>query len=248
MRSRLTKNVCYVMVALMVTQATPALAIDKIYSPNFTKGEMELEYSGNTTFDKNHDKNGIQGHEVELEYGLTNHVTLELNGSFDKQPSEALRSDAVGFGGRYQLFDQGEYWLDAGLLVSYGRAVHDDTDADSVEAKVLLEKQTGSFLHRLNFGIEQEVGSHSEGGPDRVVMGNSRYRLNKHFEPGIEMQSDFGKPNQRLSFNQQEHYIGPALYGQIIPRVNYEAAYYVGLTDAASKGAARVLVEYEMFF
>lgn len=248
MLSNFTKTSAITIFALTVMQAAPALAADKIYSPNFTKGEMELEYAGSTTFDNNHDKNGIQGHEAELEYGLTDHITLELNGTFDKMPSESLRSSAFGFGGRYQFFDQGEYWLDAGLLLTYNRAIHTDTDPDTVEAKILLEKQTGSFLHRTNFGISQEVGSHSQGGPDRVFLWNSRYRLDRHFEPGFEIQSDFGKTNANLPFSQQEHYIGPAMFGEIIPHVKYEAAYYFGLTDAASKGAARVLLEYEMYF
>jgi hypothetical protein len=112
----------------------------------------------------------------------------------------------------------------------------------------LLETETGPFLHRANVGIEQEVGDHSQGGPDRVVLWNSRYRFDRHFEPGFEIQSDFGKGSDHLQFKDQEHYIGPAAFGEIIPNLKYEVAYYVGLTDAASHGAARLLLEYEMFF
>ncbi len=236
--------------ALTITcllQSPPAFAIDKVYSPSVTKGELETEYGGSITHDNDPDKDNIQSHEIELEYGLTDHLQLELNGTFDKQPSDPIRSSGVGFGGRYQFFEQGEYWLDSGLLLTYNRAIQ-KYEPDTVEAKLLMEKQTGDFLHRANIGIEQEVGRYSQGGPDRVFLWNSRYRLDKHFEPGFEIQSDFGKGSDHLGFDQQEHYIGPAMFGQIIPNLKYEAAYYVGVSKAASQGAARLLLEYEMYF
>ena len=158
-----------------------------------------------------------------------------------------MRSTDVGFGGRYQFFEQGEHWLDAGLLLTYGRATH-NTDADAIEAKLLLEKQSGPFLHRANIGVEQEVGSHAVDAPDRIFLWNSRYRYDAHFEPGFEIQSDFGRAAEAPRFNMQEHYVGPAIYGQIVPNLKYEAAYYRGISDAASTSAARVLIEYEMYF
>ena len=236
-------------IALAVAgSVSTASAIDKIYSPNITKGEFEMEYGGSTTFDGNHDKNDLEAHEVELEYGLTDRIQLELNSSFENQAGESLQSEATGFGGRYQFTEQGEYWVDTGVLMTYNWATHRNVDPDTLEAKLLLEKQTGDFLHRANIGIEQDVGSHAEDGPDRVFLWNSRYRYDRHFEPGFEIQSDFGKANRVHSFDQQEHYIGPAVFGQIIPNLKYEAAFYTGISKAASSGAARILLEYEIYF
>jgi hypothetical protein len=42
--------------------------------------------------------------------------------------------------------------------------------------------------------------------------------------------------------------IGPAAYGEIIPNLKYEAAIYQGVSHAAAKNAARILLEYEVFF
>lgn len=233
--------------AVILLPMAPAFAIDKVYSPNVTQGELELEYSGNTTFDNTSDKNNIQSHEPELEYGLTNNLMLELSGFYEKQPHEHLKATGLGLGGRYEFFEQGEAWLDSGILFSYNHATQAQL-ADSIELKLLLEKQSGNFLHRTNLGISQDVGLYAHGGPDRVFLWNSRYRLSRNFEPGFEIQSDFGKPNQNSGFDQQDHYIGPAIFGQIMPNFKYEAAYYFGVSQAASKGAARVLLEYEIYF
>lgn len=247
MRARPAQKLITALALALALPAAPAYALDKIYSPNAVKGEVEVEYVGSTTFDSDHDKNNLQAHEFELEYGLTNRLMLELSGSFEKQPDESLTSSSIGFGGRYAFFEPGENWVDSGLLLTYGRATH-RADADAIEAKLLLEKQTGQFLHRANIGIEQEVGSHRENGAERVLLWNSRYRYAAQFEPGFEIQSDFGKARDHLSFNQQEHFVGPAIYGALTPHLKYEAAYLFGVSDAAPSSAARVLLEYEMFF
>src|SRR3974390_1716577 len=218
--------------------AQPARAIDKVYSPIVTEGEFEIEYSGNTTFDRNDDKNNLQSHEAELEYAPIDRLDLELAADFEKEPDGHLGITTTGFGGRYQFFEQGEYWLDAGALVTYNAAIHRGSDPDTIEAKLLLEKQWGRILNRANIGIEQDVCSHARGGPDRIFLWNSRYRLAPHFEPGFEVQSDFGKPNEHA----EQHYIGPAIFGQILPGLNYEAAYYFGVSGGAAKNAARLLL------
>jgi len=86
------------LLAVTMTMASaPAYAVDKIYSPNVTKGEWELEYFGTRTFDGNHDKNDEQEHEVSIGYGVTNHWATELYGLFDKQIDESLRMSGVQF-------------------------------------------------------------------------------------------------------------------------------------------------------
>ncbi len=244
------KKISAVIIAIsaMTLTTNNAFAIGKVYSPNVVKGELEMEYLGSTTFDNNREKNALQEHEAEFEYGLTDSVKLKISGEFTKKPGESVKSEEFSLGGIYQLFEQGENWLDSGILLSYNRAAHTSVDPDSIEARLLLEKQSGEFLHRANIGIEEEIGAHRSGGPKRKFLWSSRYRYSKYFEPGFEVQSNFGKANETNHFNQQEHYIGPAIYGEIDKNIKYEAAYYKGISDASANGAARILLEYEIYF
>lgn len=227
--------------------ATPAYALGTVKSPNIVKGELEFEYMGSTTFDNDASKRGEQEHEFEIEYGLTDRFLVELATEFEREPGEKLKSSKVELAGRYQLFEKGEYWIDSGLQFAYEHATHRD-DPDALEAKLLLEKQMGAFLHRANFSVEKEIGSHSVDGVEAGFAWSSRYRYNPYFEPGFEIHSDFGKVNDELGFNEQEHYIGPAIYGKLLPNVKYEAGYFFGVSDATTDGAARLLVEYEIYF
>lgn len=227
--------------------SAPAFALSSPKSPNVVKGEFELEYFGGTTFDNDKSKDNIQEHEFEMEYGLTDRFGIELSGELEHEPGEKLRSSAFELAGRYQFFEQGENWVDSGMKLAYIHGAHED-DADAIEAKLLLEKQTGKILHRANLKAEKEIGDHAVDGMKTGLVWSSRYRYRDYFEPGFEIQSDFGKANDGLSFNEQEHYVGPAAYGKITPHLNYEAAYFMGVSDAASDGAARVKLEYEWYF
>ena len=226
-----------------------AHALDEIYSPIVTKGEFEIEYNGSRTFDNHSDKNNVQGQEIDFEYGVTDRWKAMISGSFEKNPGESLKMDATQLESIFQLTEQGEYWVDAGLLAAYGFAAQSH-QPDFVESKLLLQKDTGRFTHLANIGFEQNVGHYSggTGGPEYSVLWSSRYRMNEYVQPGFEIQSTLGHGPTLGKYNEQEHYIGPAVYGRLLGNLKYEAAYLFGASDAAAQGAARILLEYEIVF
>lgn len=238
-----------VMMALFF--AHPAFAVDNIYSPIVVKGEAEFEYSGNITFDKDSSKNNAQVHEIEIAYTPTDRWKTEFTFEVEHEPGEDTKAEAFAWENLFQFWEQGDKWIDAGGLVAFSHAIHSG-DADGIEAKLLLEKQLGKFLHRANFGFEQEVGSNASGGPAFGYAWSSRYRYRQAFEPGFELQGDLGADAQLRHFRDQEHYLGPAAYGKFHLNgsnfLKYEAAYLFGISDSAADGAARFKLEYEKYF
>jgi len=230
-------------------------AADEIYSPNTEYHELSVEYNGSRTFDPDPAKDGAEESEVALEAGITRRFEVEISAVQSKDPGEVSHLEAREIEGRYQFFESGEKWLDAGLLVAYDFAAQKDTP-DSVEVKLLLQKDVGRFTSTANIGFTQGVGTASEhtGGPDYVFLWNTRYRYSAGLEPGIEIQSDLGQGHQLGNFNQQEHYVGPAVYGKLFgplppgQAIKYQVAYLVGASDPSARGIARALVEYEMHF
>ncbi|HEU5047529.1 MAG TPA: hypothetical protein VFT64_06775 [Rickettsiales bacterium] len=226
-----------------------AHAIDgKVYSPDVVKGEAEIEYAGTDTFDSDKSKNAIQEHQFSVGYAPTDFWATEVYfATFERGPGQPIDYTANEFENIFQLTPQGKYWLDAGILASYHFAAKADA-ADSVELKLLLQKDIGPITAIANIGAEREVGSHAEAGNDISSAINARYRWKDYFQPGLELQSGYGKLGDRASYNQQEQYLGPIAYGQIIPGLKYEAGYFAGISTASASSAMRLKLEYEMFF
>jgi len=233
--------------SIAMVSPKPVLALDEIYSPNSEYREISLEYNGSRTFDRNPAKNNVQGNEFALEAGILPRVTVEMSGIFEKDADAPSRFVATELEGRFQFFDQGEAWVDSGLLVAYDQATHRG-DANTLETKLLLEKDYGKISSVANIGFEQEVGVNATGGPDYVFLWNTRYRYNEYFQPGIELQNDLGQGAELSHFNEQQAYIGPAVWGRLFGHLKYQAAYCAGVSDDAAKSAARVLLEYETHF
>jgi hypothetical protein len=249
MPKNVTKKTFALAALCLAANASPALAIDHFYSPVVSKGELEIEYIGNRTFDNDSGKNNIQGHEVELEYGMTDWWKAIVSGGFAKEPGISTKMEDVALESVFQFSEQGEYWIDTGLLAAYGFSTQSHVP-DAVETKLLLQKDVGKFTHLANIGFEQTVGKNSggTGGPDYVFLWSSRYRYNEYLQPGFEIQSDLGHGPTLGKFNEQEHYVGPAVYGRLFGHLKYEAAYLFGASDGATQGAGRILLEYEMHF
>lgn len=243
--SRYKYAVALTFAVALASSAPMALAIDKIYSPNVVRHELEIEYSGARTFSGNPAIDNAQSHEFEFEYTPTDRFKLELEGVYEKEPDGKLIFEGREIGGIYQFFETGEKWADVALKVMYADGAQKGS-GDAIEAKLLVEKQTGYFLHRMNIGLEKPLTAHSEA--DRSFLWNTRYLYNEHFNPGLEIQSDLGTASEGRSFNRQEHYVGPGAYGTIVPGLKYEVAYFWGMSRPASRNAARLLLEYERYF
>jgi FTR1 family protein len=250
MMTKAGKLVVFMFVAtgLLLVGPREAAATKKVYSPIVEKGELEFETRGGIDFDRRDAKNNKQVYKYALGYGVTDRWFTEIYGESEKEAGEnSFEFTAVEWENRLQLFEQGQYWLDAGLYFAYETTVQEKT-ADKIEAKILLEKSFGHFLHTANIIFEKEVGG---GAHEQTVGGlawGSRYRWQKYFEPGVEWHSDFGEFRQGLSYAQQSHQFGPVFYGKIGEHIKYDVGYLFGVTDPAPEGKLKWILEYEHHF
>ena len=247
-------------VSVLAGPASTALAFNKIYSPIVERGELEFEMQGAVDFDRRSDVDGTQQQKYALGYGVTDRWFTEVYGEIEKQaegegdPDAGTEAEehkfeytATEWENRFQLFEQGEHWLDAGLYFAYEWS-NEQNHADLIEAKLLLEKQFGRFVHDLNLTLEKEVG----GGPKEQLAGGlgwgTRYRLEPYLEPGFEYHAEFGEFKAKKDFDQQSHLIGPTLCGRLGTNMKYNIGYLFGISDAAPQRQLKWIVEFESRF
>ena len=225
-----------------------AYALDEIYSPIVDYRELSLGYEGSRTFDPRADKNNAQEQALDIEAGITPLWEVETSGGFAKDPGGSLKMQDMEIQNRFQFSEAGENWIDSGMLVAYDFSTQSQ-QADSLEVKLLLQKDISMITTTANIGFFQDVGSNSvSGGPDYVLLSNTRYRLNEYFQPGVEVQADLGQAHAVGRFGQQQDYVGPAAYGRLFGHLKYQVAYFAGASAAAAQTAARALVEYEFHY
>ena len=233
-----------------------AYADKHVYSPIVQKGEWEFETTGTYDIDHNKGKNAAQEYKNAIGYGVTDRWATEVYGEFEREPQEnedgntsqsSVKFTHLEWENRYQLTEQGQYWLDAGLYFAYEIPVR-AKDPGKVEGKLLLEKSLQNFIHTANLIVEKEVGGGSTEMTTSGVAWSSKYRLSEHFQPGFEYWADFGEVRKHLAYEDQKHQIGPAFYGRLTPHVKYDVGYLFGTSHAAPIGELKWVLEYEIRF
>jgi len=227
-----------------------------VYSPFVEQGEIELETKGLYDIDHSKNKNAVQEYKNAIGYGVTDRWETELYGEFERQPQDneegkthlsALKFTHIEWENRYQLTEQGKYWLDAGLYFAYEIPVR-DKEPGQIEGKILLEKSTQNFTHKANIIFNKEVGGGAAAQTTGALAWSSRYRLSQHFQPGVEYWADFGEIRRHLPFEAHGHQLGPAFYGYLTPHVKYDVGYLFGISHAAPAGELKWILEYELRF
>jgi len=111
-----------------------------VNSPIVEKGRPEVEYQMDYNRDGDPSVNKSSNHKVEVGFGITDRWSTAVSGIYVAQPGGGFTYDRFQWENTYQLFDQGEHWLDAGLYIEYQAPDAKRRLPDVLEFQVLLQK------------------------------------------------------------------------------------------------------------
>lgn len=236
---------------LLLGAATPAYAENElgeyindytVYSPYVVQGQSEIELRAAVHRDSSVVLNHLNGQVIAVAHSFTNWWNAELYlGQYVQLPRQPDTLKSYEFENTFQLAPQGEYWADAGFLLSYEFNTHLG-QANAVEFGPLFEKRSGRFDQRLNLIWEREIGT----GATRDYAFRSAYSLSYRvtplFSPGIEAYA-------RPSANQYQ--FGPVVYGEYASgagnELEYSAGVVFGMNARAPDMTFMLRLEYEFF-
>ena len=213
-----------------------------VYSPYVTKGQSEVEVRGYRQRDGDPSLNGARAYEISVGHALTDWWRPELYlGEYERQPGQGQQRVGNEFENTFQLTPQGEYWADAGFLLSYERNVQPGVP-NAVEFGPLFEKQSGRFDHRLNMIWEKQVGGGAGNKYEFRAAYSLAYKITPAIAPGFEA---YVRPSDN------SYQIGPVLSGELASARGSELEYRVGVVFGVNAAAPNqtflARLEYEFF-
>ncbi len=230
--------------ALMLGDVDPAQA-KKVYSPVVERGEVEIEYLLDVAFDGDPAVDGSAKHQFAVEYAVTDRWATEVYGVFTRKPGKGFQYDRFKWANIYQLFEQGEHWLDSGFYLEYQIPDAAQQKPDLLEFKLLLEKEMGRLVHTGNLIFKKELGVLATKSTKLGYAWRSKWRWMREFEPGFEAYGTMGELGNADSLSRQSHIIGPVISGKLFRHFEYELGYLFGLTQGAADGNLKLVFACE---
>ena len=231
---------------LCLTFSSLGAAVDKPVPPGLNLGEWELELAANLAVDGRAGRpSGLGSLQAAVAFTPLSFWATELGFNAAQDASgRSLVPESFSWENRFQITEPDAFWVDLGVSLAYERMLS-PADSDELEAKILIEKLTGGWLHTLNLALAKPLFGSNPGGFQGGLVYGGRLRWLEALEPGVEWHSDFGELQALLPLAQQVHLAGPAVTGRIARHWNYTAAWLFGLCEAAPRGLLRANLEYE---
>jgi hypothetical protein len=219
-------------------------------------GEVELVYWTDYVaasdlrmpfFGKSVDREGLWAHTFEIEYGLTDRWTIAGYVDFEQPAGEELKyiQWRTVFA-RYRFFERGERFFDTAIYLEYYfPSVHwRGESSEKIEARLILEKQLGATVFRLNPKLEKTVsGPDVEEGLEFEYAASLYTAMSPQLWPGIELYGSTGEVGNFKSRHDQEHYIVPAVTWKLLPHVEWNLGIAFGLTRASDDLVVKSIIE-----
>ena len=229
------------LVCALVLDSAPAFSdgsvIDKVYHPYVEQLEWELEWR--MTHEDENPPTGVedvQTHRLGLGHGFGEYLFAEAYLIGRRSEDDSLDLYAYELEVLWQLSEQGEYFLDYGLLFELER--EDEEDVWEYGTTLLLEKEFGRFSGTANLGLIYEWGSDIRDEWETSLALQGRYRMSPRFEPALE----FYMGEDTLG-------IGPVLMGMerlgALRALRWEAGVIFGADDDTADYTVRAVLEYE---
>jgi hypothetical protein len=195
-----------------VARADPRLD-EVVYDPYVEKGVVELEAR---TAGLVGAPGGVaaKANVFELEFGLSDKVSLALVGIESQGPHGPARWSDVGVEGIWSVGRIPGIGVDTALYLEYGRGLN--RDPDKLEGKILLAKQAGRFEGLLNLIVERPLNAPDGGNyASYGYAASATWRAAGALRIGAEALGDLGD-DHRFG-GRQGAYLGPQVKWEFRP-------------------------------
>jgi hypothetical protein len=234
----------------MLCPLLPTIALaspdDYVRTPIVEYGEKEIDVKFGTERARNGDRTTAAS--VGFGLGATPWWFTELYGKWKREAGSPARFDAVEWENRFQLTETGKYPVDVGFLFEIERP-RDRSEGYELTYGPLLQHEWGPVQGNLNLLIQRHVRASEHFDTELKYQLQLKYRASEKFEWGAQALGSFGQWDHWARASEQEHRLGPAIFGKARlggrQAIKYNAALLFGTTSASRGTTLRLQTEYE---
>jgi len=201
----------------------------EIFSPVIEPDVWELETTASYTQDSDRKLDDQFDQVIEIEHAITPRWLAAFGAGFQNGPGMDLEHVSTRFENVYWLTPGDSLNFDAGLYFEYIHR-HGRDRLDTIEFKVLLEKDWERFYGLVNLSLEKELGQGREPGEEPEYALRLMRRLNDSNGIGIEAYGEVDENN---------HIVGPMYYHEtefFEREVEIGFGWLTGISDNAPEG------------
>ena len=231
------------LVATLFSHAALAGVADYIYVPTVEYGEKEIDFKTGTAKLKSGDRAQVSS--IGFGYGVTEYWFTEVYFKHEREGSDTI---SIGeWENKFQLTETGKYPVDLGLVVEIEAPLNKNA-AYELKLAPLLQTEFGKLQLNGNLIFQRTFGPNQH--PTELgYQWQAKYRLQPTFEFGLQGFGDMGKWDDWAPAGEQNHRIGPAVFGKFDlgtkQAIKYNAAMLFGTSEAAANKTFRMQLEYE---
>lgn len=234
-------------ICLPFTTALHAGPADYVYTPNVVEGEREIDVKMGTV--KERDGTRVSAATLGFGYGVNSFWFTELYVKSKRQTPGNWGYDALEWENKFQLTETGKYPVDVGLIVEVERP-RDRSEGYELLFGPLFQKEiTPSVVANLNLLLSKNYRTLTPAPMELGYQWQLKYRWKPALELGAQGFGKLGPVRNWLPGDQQEHKLGPAVFGKIRldsrHAIYYNAAWLVGANSNTARNTLRLQAEYE---
>ena len=209
------------------------------------RGEVEVELHNDMNFSEaDNDESYHSQHQIELEYGVLDHLQLAYYEVYTWDRAKDWERDAFKIEAKLRLAEAGQWPLDVAFYTEYKNPDgHRRVRSDELENKVILSRDLGPWNLVGNFIFSKDLNN---GNPwEFEYTAGVSYALTARTRLGLEVQEALGDSDVFGRLGHRELLLVPGIYTSLTPHIRLVAGPAFGLTRYSDEFQLRSIVEVE---
>lgn len=178
---------------------------------------------------------------IMTDYGVNDWFATGLYIQGDRRDNDNLELEALIWENRFEFTTAKDDGFYSGARLRYTWR-DGDKKPDDAHIRWILGAPVGKWDARVNLITGIETGTDARAGLLLELRQQITYGYYEKHHMGIESFSNFGNVSRVDGWNNQSHEIGPVFQGPLTDRLNYDAGYRRGISDAAANHTFRLFL------